>query len=110
MTEKKEELHDWQKAFKIKELLEADIEKIEEIIFENDEKLNRPNSNVKKAFMLRCAIRAGWIESPACEVVEDGVCKYDGKPVEELHPGAVRWLGTQIETAYSQATLIPKNL
>jgi hypothetical protein len=112
MTEKTT-LQEWQKEFKIKELTEADVERVEEIIFENDEKLERPNSNVKHGFMLRCAIRAGWIESPACEVKEvdeKRVCYYGDKSVEDLHPGAVRWLGLQVATAYGEAQQIPKNL
>ena len=110
MTDK---LHEWQKAFKIKDLLERDIEALEERLFADSDKIERTFSNTKYAWMLRWAIDAGWIESPVCEVGEiDGqpVYYYDGKEVGDMRGGAVRWLGIQVDKAYTEATKIPKNL
>ena len=106
-----EELHDWQKEFKLKQdLVELDVENLEKELF------TMPRfalSNTAAASKLKAAIAAGWVESPACEAGDFKGEKryfYDGKNIDEMHPGAVRWLGTQIEDAYNEATLVPKNL
>jgi hypothetical protein len=35
---------------------------------------------------------------------------YAGQNIDEMNPGAVRWLGDQIDLAYNAAVEIPKNL
>ena len=107
------ELNEWQKEFKIKELTEKDLENFEELIFADKDKIDRPMSQTKHGWMLRWAIRSGWIESPVCETKEvDGVTvyMYGGKSVDDMHGGAVRWIGQKIDAAYTDATSVPKNL
>jgi hypothetical protein len=108
MTDK---LHDWQKEFKVKEgLVELDIESLEK------ELMLMPRlalTNTARASKLKAAIAAGWIVSPACEVGDfEGKKRYfyNGQNIDEMHPGAVRWLGDQIDDIYDEATQIPKNL
>jgi hypothetical protein len=104
-------LHDWQKKFKLKKnLVELDIEKLEK------ELILLPRlalTNTAMASKLKAAIAAGWVEEPDCEAGDFGDEKryfYDGVNIDEMKPGAVRWLGTQIDNAYSDAVEIPKNL
>lgn len=106
-----DELHDWQKEFKVKSnLVELDIEKLEK------ELITMPRyalTNTANASKLKAAIAAGWVESPACEVGDFKGEKryyYGGKDIDEMHPGAVRWLGAQIDRIYNEVTEIPKNL
>jgi len=105
------ELHDWQKEFKIKpDLVELDIEKLETAL------VDMPRlalSNTSNASKLKAAIDAGWILEPPCEVGNfDGQKRYyyKGQNIDEMKPGAVRWLGGQVDNAYGLATEIPKNL
>jgi len=105
------ELHDWQKAFKLKQdLIELDVEKLEKAIAE----LPRlALTNTSRASMLKAAIEAGWILEPHCEVgtfEDERRYFYDGQNIDEMKPGAVRWLGGQVDLAYSLATEVPKNL
>lgn len=104
-------MHDWQKEFKIKQdLVESDIEALEK------ELLAMPRmalTNTAKASKLKAAIEAGWVEEPATEVGEFEKKKryfYNGQNVDDMHPGAVRWLGDQVDTKYNEAVEIPKNL
>lgn len=105
------DLHDWQKQFKLKEnLVEIDVEKLEYALAEMPRIVA---GNAYRGTMLKSAIASGWIEQPATEVGEFEEEKryfYDGRNVDEMHPGAVRWLGDQIDKAYSTATEVPKNL
>jgi hypothetical protein len=71
-------------------------------------------SNIETGNQLKAAIKAGWIESPACdvEIVQNGRGRetrylFAGASVEELHPGRVRWYGSQIDAAFSRAVEIP---
>ena len=105
------ELHDWQKQFKLKgNLVELDVENLERAL----ENLPRAIlSNTGYAARLKAAIAAGWVLEPASEVGDfDGTkrCFYAGQNVDEMKPGAVRWLGQQVDRAYDEATEIPKNL
>lgn len=108
MTDK---LHDWQQEFKLKkELVELDIEKLEKELIGLP---LRALTNTANASKLKAAIAAGWVVAPACEVGEFKGEKryyYAKKDIDEMHPGAVRWLGAQIDKAYNEATEIPKNL
>ena len=104
-------MHDWQKEFKLKEdLRELDIEKLEKFL------LAFPRivlTNTAKAAKLKAAIEAGWVVEPATEVGEFEEGKryyYNGQDIDEMKPGAVRWLGDQVDNAYQVATEIPKNL
>lgn len=106
-----DQLHDWQKEFKVKEnLVELDIENIER------ELVRMPLmalTNTAKASKLKAAIAAGWIVAPPCEVGEFEGAKryfYNKQNIDEMHPGAVRWLGDRIDNIYSEATEVPKNL
>ena len=105
------ELYDWQKAFQIKEnLIELDIEKLEQALAEFPRLVL---SNTGNAAKLKAAIEAGWVIEPACEVgnFEGGKRYfYNGQNIDEMHAGAVRWLGMQVDLAYSKAVEIPKNL
>lgn len=73
-------------------------------------------ANIESEHHLKAAIRAGWIESPLCEVAEvslNGTGRktvrffVDGVNVDELHPGQVRWYGKQVQTAYNRAVEDP---
>ena len=108
MTDK---LHDWQKEFKVKgELVQLDIEKLESALLKLPV---RALTNTAAASKLKAAIEAGWIEAPQTEVGEFEKEKrwfYGGKNIDEMNPGAVRWLGNEIDRLYQEATTIPKNL
>lgn len=106
-----DELYDWQKEFKLKQdLVELDVENIER------ELIKFPRYTLKQAgaaASLKAAIEAGWVEAPECEVGEyEGEKRYfyDGKNIDEMHPGAVRWLGERVDELYREVTQIPKNL
>ena len=105
------ELNAWQKQFKIKkDLVELDIEKLEAALIGLPRLTLTQTANASK---LKAAIEAGWITAPPCECGEFNGEKryfYDGKNIDEMHAGAVRWLGNQIDDAYSLAIEIPKNL
>lgn len=105
------ELHDWQKQFKLKgTLVELDVENLERALIDMPRMALTNTSNAAK---LKSAIAAGWVLEPPCEVGNfDGEKRYfyDGKNIDEMHPGAVRWLGMQVDRAYSEAIEIPKNL
>lgn len=104
--------YDWQKEFKLKEgITQLDMENFERVLFSFPKRVLAGNTGA--ALRLKCAIEGGWIESPKTEVGDFKGEKrwfYADKNVEELHPGAVAWLGEQIDTAYAEATQIPKNL
>lgn len=102
MTEK---LHDWQKAFKLKdELLQGDFSAIELALFEmpNAVRLfSQAELSVARGGWLKAAIQAGWIETPECKALTDKKNKeaayiYDGVDVDKLHPAKVLWLGKQV--------------
>ena len=106
-----EKLHDWQEEFKAKEnLVELDIEALEK------ELVLMPRialTNTAKASKLKAAIAAGWVVSPPCEVGEFEGAKryfYNSQNIDDMKPGAVRWLGDQIDVLYQEATQVPKNL
>ena len=104
-------LYDWQKQFKLKQdLVELDVENLERALVE----LPRVAlSNTGFASRLKAAIAANWVVEPHCEVGAFDTEKryfYDGKNIDDMNPGAVRWLGMQIDKAYAEATEIPKNL
>jgi len=105
------ELHEWQKSFKLKQnLVELDIENLESALIDMPRIALTNTSNASK---LKAAISAGWIVEPPCEVGNfEGEKRYfyNGQNIDEMHPGAVRWLGSQIDNAYVEATEIPKNL
>ena len=106
-------MHDWQKAFKLKSnLTQLDLENFERVLFGFSRRVLTGNTGA--ALRLKCAIEGEWIEAPETEVGEfkgeDNRYFYDGKNVDEPHPGAVLWLGEQIDEAYSKAIEIPKNL
>jgi hypothetical protein len=104
--------YDWQEAFKLKEgLTQLDMENFERVLFSFPKRVLAGNTGA--ALRLKCAIEGGWIASPPVEVGDFKGEKrwfYDGKNVEEMHPGAVAWFGEQIDAAYTEATQIPKNL
>jgi len=104
-------MHDWQKEFKLKQdLVELDVEKLEKAL------LTMPRmalTNTAKASKLKAAIEAGWVEKPATEVGDfegDKRYFYNSENIDDMHPGAVRWLGDQVDAAYNAAVEIPKNL
>ena len=105
------DLHEWQKEFKLKaNLVELDIENLERELLELPRLVL---SNTGHASKLKAAIAAGWVLEPKCEVGDyDGAKRYfyNGQNIDEMKPGAVRWLGGRIDVAYSEATEIPKNL
>jgi len=111
-TKAKNDLHDWQNAFKLRgDLLQVDVEKLEVALRTQGRNLLLKNTGA--GAKLRAAIDAGWLLEPACEVGDfEGEKRYfyDGKNVDEMHPGAVLWLGNQVDAAYQEATEIPKNL
>ena len=105
------ELNEWQKEFKLKkDLVELDIENLERALVDMP-RLTLTNTGM--ASKLKAAIAAGWVLEPPCEVGKYGDDKryfYDGKNIDDMKPGAVRWLGSQIDVAYMEATEVPKNL
>jgi len=119
MTDKKttpEKLHAWQKDFTLKDpLLEIDVENLERAIMDFPYATLRAAgiTNLAAAATLKSAIAADWIVAPECEVGEfDGQKRYfyAGKDIDEMHPGAVKWLGNQIDAAYTAVTFVPKAL
>ena len=104
--------YDWQKSFELKgELTQLDMENFERVLFGFERRQLAGNTGA--ALRLKCAIEGGWIINPPVEVGEFKGAKrwfYDGKNIDELPPGAVAWLGEQIDNAYTKATQIPKNL
>jgi hypothetical protein len=106
-----EKLHDWQKEFKLKgNLVQLDVERLESILYMFP---RRTLIYTGAGATLKAAIEAEWIESPACEVGDfegDKRFFYNEQNVDEMNPGAVKWLGNQIDDAYKEATQIPKNL
>ena len=104
-------MHDWQKEFVLKkDLVELDIEKLEKVM------LGMPRfalTNTAKASKLKAAIEAGWVVEPATEVGEfEGKKRYfyKGQNIDDMNPGAVRWLGDQVEILYTASVEVPKNL
>ena len=62
---------------------------------------------------MRAAIEADWIEEPKNEVGDfEGEQRYfyGDQNVDEMHAGAVKWIGLEVDKAYQEATEIPKNL
>jgi hypothetical protein len=116
-----DELYDWQKVFELKgQLVQRDVTAFEGALFKQPlatiANLAK-NNNMRHGAILKAAIEAGWIVAPVAEVgdFDKGGKKerrwmYDGKNVDDMHPGAVRWLGAQIDSAYEQVTSVPKNL
>lgn len=108
----KDELHDWQKAFKLKSpLLQVDVETFISALAK--QRYDLLSKGAGHGATLRAAIAADWILEPPSEVGDYEGGKryfYDGKNVDELHAGAVKWLGLQVDKAYQEATEIPKNL
>jgi len=106
-----DDLHDWQKEFKLKgDLTQLDVEKLEAALLKLPV---RALTNTGMASRLKAAIEAGWVEAPETEVGDFNGEKrwfYNGQNIDEMHPGAVRWLGKQIDDAYTVITEIPKNL
>jgi hypothetical protein len=106
-----EELHDWQKEFKLKgSLTQLDVENFERSLFTFPRRLL---ANTGAGAELKAAIEGGWILAPTCEVGDfEGEKRYfyNEKNVDEMHPGAVKWLGERVDDAYQEATEIPKNL
>ena len=106
-----EELHDWQKEFKLRgDLTQLDVENFEKSLFSFPRRLL---ANTGAGAELRAAIEGGWILSPDCEVGEFEGAKryyYDSKDIDGMHPGAVKWLGERVDEVYQEATQIPKNL
>jgi hypothetical protein len=106
-----EELHEWQQSFTLKgDLVQKDIEALEGVLI----KMPRlALSNTSAASKLKAAIEADWIVEPDTEYGDfEGRRRYyyGGKDVDEMHPGAVRWLGGQIDKLYQETTQVPKNL
>lgn len=115
-----DELHDWQKALELKSpLVQRDVVAFEGALFKQPlgalASLARKN-NTRYGAILKSAIEAGWIVAPVCEVGDferDGKKErrwlYDGRNVDEMPPGAVRWIGEQIDEVYEEVTNVPKN-
>ena len=104
-----DELYDWQKDFRLKgELTQLDVEKLETALLKLPV---RALTNTAAASKLKAAIEAGWIEEPSTEVGDFKGEKrwfYSGKNIDEMKPGAVRWLGNEVDKAYQVITEIPK--
>ena len=69
-------------------------------------------SSIEAEHYLKSAVKAGWIESPECEIVTvegKGEKRYmvDGVNVDDLHAGKVKWYGVQINRAHQEATEYP---
>jgi hypothetical protein len=106
-----EKLHDWQKEFKVKgNLIQLDVERLESVLYTFP---RRTLIYTGAGATLKAAIEAEWIEAPPCEMGDfEGEKRffYNGQNVDDMHPGAVKWLGQQIDDAYLEVTQIPKNL
>lgn len=125
---------DWQKDFKLKQ----DLRQREVYAFENElrqqERLAPTleniitrtfqvlqglgmtvGANIESEQYLKAALKAGWIETPACEVAritgadkrERTVFLLGGVDIDEMHPGKVRWYGRQISALYNLAVAPP---
>ena len=114
-------MHDWQNELRLKEpLLQRDMVAFESALFRQPvealAQLAKTN-NMRYGAVVKAAIEAGWIDAPECEVGEferkgkkEKRWLYNGRNVDEMAPGAVRWIGSQIDRAYEAAAEIPKNL
>ena len=115
MTEK---LHEWQQEFELKEqLTQGDFEALEMALVKllSFHRAFREMSAGAGGY-LRAAIQAGWIVSPKCKALTDDTSGersffYGGEDVEDMHPAAVLWLGTQVIKRHdSILSDVPKNL
>ena len=97
------DLHDWQKAFFLKDqLTQGDFEALETALVKllSFHRAYREMSVGAGAY-LRAAIQAGWIEEPEVRALTDDntgerAFFYDGKDVNEMHPAVVKWLGDRV--------------
>ena len=115
-----EQLHTWQKDFKLKEQLnQGDFEALEMALVRMPNVitlLRNSGMSLAHGAYLRAAIQAGWIEAPECRALTDDKSGeraffYDGKDVDELHPGVVQWIGQQVINRHdSILSDMPKNL
>lgn len=112
-------LHPWQAEFTLKnDLREKDVIALEKAAVAIPHVLISATNSYVEAYLC-AAIEAGWIEAPEVrfeEVKRKGEngrsitekrYYYDGKDVGEMHPGAVRWLGQEVISRYSEATTVP---
>ena len=102
----------WQDDFKLRgDLVQEDMYPFEETLRELGGTKNGLTAN--SAHLLKSAIAAGWVESPACEVLTDGEGEkrymLEEKNVDQHKPGEVLWYGSRVGEHYAKAIEIPKN-
>ena len=106
----------WKDEFALKSpLRQIDVELFERHLMAQPAAALRASAGaIASGALVRAAIAAGWIESPACKFATgDGasVYLYDGKDVDALPPAAVRWIGKQIDALYNDVMQSePENL
>ena len=113
-----DKLHGWQREFALRDnLTQADFEAFDAAmsdLIDAGSVVDRVSANAGAA--LRAAIAAGWVETPECRTMTDNttgetVYFYGGKPVAEIHPAAVMWLGGQVSSLYMRTlSAVPKAL
>ena len=105
-----EELHEWQKEFKLKDdLFHGDFEALEMALFNMPRiisAMRKENLSIVNGSYLRAAIQADWIESPQCRALIDDkngdrAYFYGDHNVDKMHPAAVDWLGARIDERYN---------
>lgn len=106
----------WQDELKLKaNLLMKDIAAFEQVYFSMPAlplALTYQRSVTRFANVLKAGIEAGWIIEPETETGTFGKSKryfYKGVDVDEMHAGMVRWLGYEIDQAYTAALEPPPN-
>lgn len=103
----------WKDALKVREdLVQRDMYAFEMALHELGGIVGF-GSSIAAERALKAAIDAGWLEAPASEVVKrangDKRHELDGKPVDDTHPGIVRWYGSAILQQYALAVKPPPN-
>lgn len=96
----------------IPEIYQAQAEAFE-LEFERLGGLSSQGASVIAGAALRAAIKAGWIQSPDSEVMEDSRGQvrhfYDGLEVDRMRPGEVKRFGLEVYRKYRLVTAIDPN-
>lgn len=74
---------------------------------------SKDGSNVLAGHALKGAIKSGWLDAEAAEVLTtaDGKERFElaGEDVDDMHPGKVRWYGMRIMALYTKWVTPPPN-
>jgi len=103
----------WQDEFKLRPgLVQADVYAYTAQLAKLGGVSNQ-GASVVADHALKAAIKAGWLEAPASEVLQgaDGKERFflDGVEIDKMHPGKVLWYGSQVVQHYARSVEIPPN-